>query len=180
MRTSALLRGAGVQGLVRSPEVWSFSVRPCRTMVLGASVHRISPAAVNSPLRRPLWLARISATRDLHGSAHEERHFGAATPAASFVFHRRVARSSTSAAIKKPGVEPGLPFSSERQAFLEGVELPVQASPDHREVVAIATVVEAGASKLAVDHRRTGVAHAHHVAAPDEAVVLPIPLKVDV
>src|SRR4051812_18709080 len=63
-------------GLVRSPEVWSFSVRPCRTMVLGASVHRISPAAVNGLLRLPLWLARISATQELHGSAHEERTSG--------------------------------------------------------------------------------------------------------
>src|SRR4051794_12166354 len=30
------------------------------------------PAAVNGLLRRPLWLARISATQDRHGSAHEE------------------------------------------------------------------------------------------------------------
>src|SRR4051812_24191502 len=134
-------------------------------------------------LRLPLWLARISATRELHGSAHEERHFGAATPAASFVFHRRVAAPPRQPQRKKPGVEPGFPFLSGRRAVLEAeetAELPVQASPDHREVVAIATVVEANPGKLAVAHRRTGVAHAHHVAAPDEAVVLPIPLKVDV
>src|SRR4051794_32367741 len=57
-------------------------------MVLGASVHRISPAAVNGLLRRPLWLARISATRDLHGSAHEERTSGRQYQPPLFFFTR--------------------------------------------------------------------------------------------
>jgi len=62
-----------------------------------------------------------------------------------------VARSST----KKPGVEPGFPFLSGRRAVLEAeetAELPVQASPDHREVVAVAAVVEANPGKLVDEH----------------------------
>src|SRR3954452_2552143 len=78
---------------------------------------------------------------------------------------------------------PSILVLSDKRLVLEteeAADLPVQASPDHRKVVAIATVVKAEAGKLGIHHLRAGVAHAHHVAAPDEAVVLPVALEVDV
>src|SRR5215210_5299671 len=74
---------------------------------------------------------------------------------------------------------PGLRFVLERRVVLEAAELEVQASPDHGKVVAIATVV-AEADELAVDHRGAGVGHADHVAAPEGAIAITVPVEADV
>src|SRR5215207_1109388 len=60
----------------------------------------------------------------------------------------------------------------------EAAKLPVQASPDHGKLVAIATVVEVEA-ELIGGHGSTVVRHAYHVAS-EEAVVLPVVLEIDV
>src|SRR3954453_6708282 len=132
--------------------------------------------------RRPLWLARISATQDHHGSAMRRGLRGGnisrlfccplTKGACSFIGPQR----------RRPGVEPGLTFLSDQRLVLEAegaAELPVQARADHREVIAIATAV-AEANELVVNHRSAGVRHADHVTAPEGAIGVTVTIKADV
>src|SRR5215203_3637829 len=66
----------------------------------------------------------------------------------------------------------------DQRACSEGGELPVQARSDDREVVPIATVVEARASLVGVN-RRAGVAHADYVVNPSAGLAV-VAVKVDV
>src|SRR3954451_22205663 len=74
-----------------------------------------------------------------HGSAREERTSGRQHQPPLFFFHPRRASSFISTERRRPGVEPGL-HVVRCCLSLDRAELVVQASADHREVVAVAVV----------------------------------------